>query len=69
MVRTGEPARPHLFRVAFNGPFDRGSKFAKSLDEFRHPRGEPEHILKDEDLTVTRRAGADANRRGRRSAR
>jgi len=60
MLWAWEAPRPHFLRIAFDRPFDRGSKFAESFDEFRDPGGKPEHILQDEDLTVARRAGANA---------
>src|ERR1700722_2430944 len=47
--------------IALDRPFDRGPEFAEPLDEFRHPRRQPEHVLEHEDLAVAGHAGADAD--------
>jgi len=59
---TGEGARPDFLRISLHRLLDGGSQIAEALDEFRYPRGKPEHILKHEDLAVAGRAGADADR-------
>src|SRR5262245_47705504 len=61
MLRAGEGAGANVGRVGCNRGLDGGPKLAIALDEFRHPRGEPEHVLKHEDLAVAGHASADAD--------
>src|ERR1700676_5692031 len=63
VIRAREGARANLLRIAFDRLFDRGAELAEALDEFRHARRQPEHVLEHEDLAVAGGAGADADRR------
>src|SRR5262245_54298181 len=63
MLRAGEGARADVSRVGCNRGLDGGTKLAIALDEFRHPRGEPEHVLEHQDLAIAGDASADADGR------
>jgi len=63
MLRPGEGAGADVGRVGRHRGLDGGTEFAIALDEFRHPRREPEHVLEHEDLAVAGHAAADADGR------
>src|ERR1700681_941500 len=61
VVGTGKCAGADFLGIALDRPLDRRPELAEALDEFRHPRRQPEHVLKHEDLAVAGDAGADAD--------
>src|SRR5580693_7769563 len=61
VVGTGKGAGADFLGVALDRPFDRGPELAEPFDEFRHPRRQPEHVLKHQNLAVAGYAGADAD--------
>src|SRR5262249_16287409 len=63
MLRAGEGAGANVGGVGCNRGLDGGPKLAIALDEFRRPRGEPEHVLEHEDLAIAGHASADADGR------
>src|SRR5262249_56905011 len=63
MLRAGEGAGADVGRVGCNRGLDGETKLAIALDEFRHPRGEPEHVLKHQDLAIAGDASTDADGR------
>src|ERR1700732_4722901 len=65
VVGTGKGAGTDFLGIALDRPFDRGPELAEALDEFRHPRRQPEHVLEHQNLAVAGHAGADADGRDR----
>src|SRR5262245_29054102 len=63
MLRAGEGAGADVRGVGRNRGLDGGTKLAIALDEFRHPRGQPEHVLKHQDLAIAGDASPDADGR------
>ena len=63
VVGAREGARADLAGIFRHGLADRGAEIGVALDEFRHPRGEPEHVLEHQDLAIAGDASADADGR------
>src|SRR5262249_32975180 len=63
MLRAGEGPGANVRGIGRNGGLDGGTKLAIALDEFRHPRGKPEHVLEHEDLAIAGDASANADGR------
>src|SRR5580698_8697038 len=59
VVGTRKGAGADFLGIALDRPFDRGPELAEPLDEFRHPRRQPEHVLEHQNLTVAGHAGAE----------
>src|SRR6476646_10124253 len=63
MLRPGEGPGTNIGRVGRDRRLDRRAELGVALDEFRHARRQPEHILEYEDLAVASDASADADGR------
>src|SRR5919109_2186869 len=63
VLRGGKRAGANIGRVGCDCRLNGRTKLGVALHEFRHARGEAEHVLEHEDLTVAGHASTDADGR------